>query len=619
MNYTAPLQDMHFVLTELAGLDRVAQLPGCEEATADVVAAILEEAGKFAGGVLAPLNGIGDREGTKWEDRGADKTVTMPAGFGVAYRQFVANGWNGLGHDPEFGGQGLPRVVSAAVREMWKAANHAFALCPMLTDGAIEALELCGSAALKQQYLPKMVAGEWTGTMNITEPQAGSDLAAIRARAEPQDDGSYKVFGQKIFITYGEHDLAENIIHLVLARLPDAPPGVKGISLFVVPKFLVNADGSLGGRNDAYCVSIEHKLGIHASPTCVMAFGDNGGATGHLVGKANEGLKYMFIMMNAARYAVGLEGLGLAEASYQHALAYAKERVQSRAIEGSADSVAIVQHPDVRRMLMLMKAQTEAMRALAYVVAAAQDMALHHADAAERQRNQASVDLMTPVVKGWLTETANRIAYLGVQVHGGMGFIEETGAAQFMRDARITTIYEGTTGIQANDLIGRKIAREGGATLKTVIAQMGATQAELVAVNDPDAQAVAIALKEGIDALSAAGDYIVAQYASKVREVAAGAVPFLQLMGIVSGGWMMARAARVSLQKVGEEAASSGGGPAAGGGVATASGAETASFYAAKLKTARFYAEHVLVEAPGLARSIVTGGASVLAIPEDQL
>jgi alkylation response protein AidB-like acyl-CoA dehydrogenase len=592
MNYTAPLQDMQFVLEELAGLSEISQLPGCEEATPDVVAAILEEAGKFASGVLAPLNRVGDREGVKW----ADQAVTMPAGFGAAYRQFVENGWMGLGHDPEFGGQGLPRVVSAAVREMWKSANHAFALCPMLTDGAIEALELCGSDELKQQYLPKMVAGEWTGTMNITEPQAGSDLAAIRSRAEPQADGSVKVFGQKIFITYGEHDLAANIIHLVLARLPDAPPGVKGISLFVVPKFLVNADGSLGARNDAYCVSLEHKLGIHASPTCVMSFGDHGGATGFLVGKPNEGLKYMFIMMNAARYAVGLEGLGNAEAAYQHALAYAKERVQSRAIEGSADSVAIVQHPDVRRMLMLMKAQAEAMRALAYVTAAAQDKALHHPDEVQRKESQAFVDLMTPVVKGWLTEGANRIAYLGVQVHGGMGFIEETGAAQFMRDARITTIYEGTTGIQANDLIGRKIAREGGVTLKTVIAQMRATQSELAATGDADCSSIAAALGQGIDAVAAAGDYIVAQYGTNVREVAAGAVPFLELLGIVAGGWQMARAALVAQAKIGA--------------------GETAAFYPAKLKTARFYADHVLVEGAGLARRVIAGGATVLALDE---
>ncbi len=609
MNYATPLQDMQFVLKEIAGLDRVAALPGCEEATADVVAAILEEAGKFAGGVLAPLNQVGDRIGAKWQDTGADKIVTMPAGFGDAYRQFVENGWNGIDQNPEFGGQGLPRLVSAAVREMWKSANHAFSLCPMLTGGAIEALELCGSAEQKARYLPKMISGEWTGTMNITEPQAGSDLAAIRSRAEPRADGSYRVFGQKIFITYGEHDMAENIVHLVLARTPTAPPGVKGISLFVVPKFLVNADGSLGARNDAYCVSMEHKLGIHASPTCVMSFGDNGGATGYLVGKENEGLKYMFVMMNSARYAVGLEGLGHAEAAYQHALAYAKERVQSRAIEGSTDSVAIVQHPDVRRMLMLMKSQTEAMRALAYFTAAAHDAALHHADAAERQKNQAFVDLMTPVVKGWLTETANRIAYLGVQVHGGMGFVEETGAAQFMRDARITTIYEGTTGIQANDLIGRKIAREGGATLKTVIAEMRATQAELAAAADADARAVAAALATGIDAVEQAGAYIVAEYGANVREVAAGAVPFLELMGSVAGGWLMGRATLAALRRI-----------AAGGTAPAELGAgATVDFCRAKLKTARFYADHVLAAAPGLARAIVAGGASVLALDEASL
>ena len=599
MNYTAPLQDMQFVLKELAGLSDVAALPGCEEADADVVDAILEEAGKFAGGVLAPLNNVGDKTGLVWQDTGSDKVVKMPAGFGDAYRQFVENGWNGLDHETEFGGQGLPRLVSAAVREMWKSANHSFSLCPMLTGGAIEALELCGTPEQKAMYLPKMISGEWTGTMNITEPQAGSDLAAIRSRAEPQADGSYRIFGQKIFITYGEHDMAENIIHLVLARLPDAPPGVKGISLFVVPKFLVNADGSLGARNDAYCVSIEHKLGIHASPTCVMSFGDHGGGVGTLVGKPNEGLKYMFIMMNSARYAVGLEGLGLAEAAYQHALSYAKERVQSRAIEGSADSVAIVNHPDVRRMLMLMKTQTEAMRALAYVTAAAQDKASHHNDEGVRKQEQAFVDLMTPVVKGWLTETANQIAYLGVQVHGGMGFIEETGAAQFMRDARITTIYEGTTGIQANDLIGRKIARENGATLKVLIGQMQVTQKELAGSDDANCKAIATALAAGIEAVADSGDYIVEHYATSVREVAAGATPFLKLMGIVSGGWLMARAALVARQKV--------------------DAGETGVFLQAKIKTARFYAEHVLVEAPGLAWEIFAGGASVLALTEDQL
>ena len=594
MGYAAPVKDMMFVLKELAGLDQVAQLPGYEEATSDVVEAILEEAAKFAGGVLAPLNFSGDQEGAKWHD----KEVTMPVGFKEAYSQFAESGWTALDCRPEHGGQGLPRLVSAAVREMWKSANMAFSLCPLLTNGAIEALELCGSTEQKQMYLPNMISGKWTGTMNLTEPQAGSDLAAIRSRAEPQVDGTYKIFGQKIFITYGEHDMAENIVHLVLARLPDAPEGVKGISLFVVPKFLVRADGSLGDRNDAWCVSIEHKLGIHASPTCVMAFGDSGGAVGTLIGKPNEGLKYMFIMMNAARYAVGLEGLALSERAYQQALAYARERVQGRAIEGSAAPVAIVQHPDIRRMLMTMKAQIEAMRALAYAVASAHDTAFHHPDAAERQRNQAFVDLMIPVVKGWLTETGNEIAYLGVQVHGGMGFIEETGAAQHMRDARITTIYEGTTGIQANDLIGRKVAREGGATLKLVIGLMESTVAE---VDKAGAELgdIGANLKKGIAALAEAGTYIASKYGADVRAVSVGAVPFLKLLGIVAGGWMMARAALVARARIAE--------------------GETDPFYATKISTAVFYAAHVLVAAPGLAQVVIAGGASGLAIPEDLL
>jgi len=567
MGYAAPVKDMMFVLKELAGLDQVARLPGFEEATPDVVEAILDEAGKFAGGVLAPLNFSGDREGAKWHDR----EVTMPAGFKEAYVQFAESGWTALDCHPEFGGQGLPRVVSAAVREMWKSANMAFSLCPLLTNGAIEALELCGSPEQKAMYLPNMISGTWTGTMNLTEPQAGSDLAAIRTRAEPQGDGTYRIFGQKIFITYGEHDMAGNIVHLVLARLPDAPEGVKGISLFVVPKYLVNADGSLGGRNDAWCVSIEHKLGIHASPTCVMAFGDHGGAIGTLVGKPNEGLKYMFIMMNAARYAVGLEGLALSERAYQQALAYARERVQGRAIEGSPEPVAIIRHPDIRRMLMTMRAQIEAMRALAYVVAAAHDAAFHHPDEAERRRSQAFVDLMIPVVKGWLTETGNEIAYLGVQVHGGMGFIEETGAAQHLRDARITTIYEGTTGIQANDLIGRKLAREGGATLKAVLGEMQQTIAELDQAG-PELAGIKAALVQGSAAVGEAGTYIAANFANDVRAVAVGAVPFLKLMGIVAGGWMMAKAALAAWDKI-------------------ASG-ETDPFYAAKIATAAIVTNH---------------------------
>jgi alkylation response protein AidB-like acyl-CoA dehydrogenase len=591
-SYVAPLKDMLFVLTELAGLDKVAALPGYEEAAPDVVEAILDESAKFTGGVLDPLNRSGDEEGAKW----ADKAVTMPKGFREAYAQFVDNGWNALGGNPEFGGQGLPKVVSAAVQEMWKSANMSFSLCPLLTLGAIEALELFGSEEQKAAYLPNMISGKWTGTMNITEPQAGSDLAAIRSRAEPQADGSYRIFGNKIFITYGDHDMAENTIHLVLARTPGAPEGVKGISLFVVPKFLVNADGSLGPRNDVYCVSIEHKLGIHASPTCVMAHGDNGGSIGTLVGKENEGLKYMFVMMNAARFAVGLEGLAISERAYQHAAHYARERIQGRAIEGSPAPVAIVKHPDIRRMLMLMRANTEAMRALAYAVAAAHDAAHAHPDAAQRAQNQAFVDLMIPVVKGWSTETGNAMAYLGVQIHGGMGFVEETGAAQFMRDARITTIYEGTTGIQANDLIGRKIAREGGTTIKAVIAMMRETQAQVAAQPGPAFAAIAAALALGIDSVALAADYIVNTYGKDVRAVAAGAVPFLQLMGNVSGGWMMARAALAAQAKI-----------AAG---------DADPFHPAKIATARFYASHIMAAAPGLAHVVVQAGPSALELDE---
>jgi alkylation response protein AidB-like acyl-CoA dehydrogenase len=591
-SYTAPLKDMQFVLTELAGIDKVAALPGYEEAAADVVEAILEESAKFTSGVLAPLNFSGDQEGVRW----ADKAVTMPKGFKEAYSQFVDNGWNALSCNPEHGGQGLPKVVSAAVQEMWKSSNMAFSLCPLLTLGAIEALELAGTDVQKAMYLPNMISGKWTGTMNITEPQAGSDLAAIRSRAVPQPDGTYRIFGNKIFITYGDHDMAENTIHLVLARTPDAPEGVKGISLFVVPKFLVNPDGSLGARNDAYCVSVEHKLGIHASPTCVMALGDSGGAIGTLVGKENEGLKYMFVMMNAARFAVGLEGLAIGERAYQHAVAYARDRVQGRAIEGSASGVPIIQHPDIRRMLMLMRSNVEAMRALAYSVAAAHDAAARHPDKAERAQNQAYVDLMIPVVKGWSTETGNELAYLGVQVHGGMGFIEETGAAQFMRDARITTIYEGTTGIQANDLMGRKIAREGGTTIKAVIATMQQTRSEVAKQAGAEFVAIAAALGRGIESLQQATDYIVANYGKDVRAVAVGAVPFLRLMGIVSGGWMMARAALVAQGKI--------------------AGGDVDPFFPAKIATAHFYADHVMAAAAGLAQEVVQGGASALTLDE---
>ncbi len=593
--YTAPIRDMQFVMRELAQLEDVARLPGNEDVSLDLVNDILEEAGKFANGVLAPLNKRGDQEGAKWDN---GKVITV-AGWKDAYRQFTEAGWGALACDPKYGGQGLPKLVATAVMEMWKSANMAFSLCPMLTSGAIEALMLSGGDAQKDMYLPKMISGEWTGTMNLTESQAGSDLAAVRTRAEPQGDGTYKIFGQKIFITYGEHDLTDNIVHLVLARLPDAPEGVKGISLFVVPKFLVNADGSLGARNDVYCVANEHKLGIHGSPTCVLAFGDKGGAIGTLVGELNRGLEYMFIMMNAARFAVGMEGLGLAERAYQHALSYAKERIQGpEAGVRGGPKVAIIRHADVRRMLMSMKSQVEAMRALAYVVGAATDMAKHHADEGVRARNQAFVDLMTPVVKGWFTENAIEIASTGIQVHGGMGFIEETGAAQHLRDARITAIYEGTTAIQANDLIGRKIAREKGVTITAVLAQMREVEAQLGAQSDEAFTAIRKALSKGIVAVEEAVAYILNTYDKDIKAASAGSVPFLKLLGIVAGGWQMARAALIAQDKL-------------------RAGGSDAAFYQGKIITARFFADHILSQASGLSYSIVNGAAGVLELAEE--
>ncbi|MBK8318204.1 MAG: acyl-CoA dehydrogenase [Betaproteobacteria bacterium] len=588
--YVAPLKDIRFVMQELAGLDQVVALPGCEEASPDVIDAILDEAAKFAGAVLSPLNRVGDREGAKWKDT----VVTTSPGFKEAYRQFVDNGWNGLGCDPEFGGQGLPKLLSTAVSEMWKAANHAFSLCPMLTQGAIEALMIAGTDAQKAAYLPNLVSGEWTGTMNLTEPSAGSDLAAVRSRAEPVGDGTFRIFGQKIFITYGEHDMTDNIVHLVLARTPNAPEGVKGISLFVVPKFMLNADGSLGERNDVFCVSIEHKLGIHGSPTAVLAFGDNGGAIGTLVGEENRGLEYMFIMMNAARFNVGLEGLGDAERAYQRAVMYAKDRVQGTEVGvRGGPKVPIIKHPDVRRMLMSMRARIEAMRALAYVTAAAQDHAHNNPDEAARKQGQAFADLMIPVVKGWSTESAIDIASLGVQVHGGMGFIEETGAAQHLRDARITTIYEGTTAIQANDLIGRKIAREKGVTIKGVIAEMRAAATLL----DGDLAGIGMRQSAAVDALERAVFWIVDNFSSDPKAAHVGAVPFLHLLGIVAGGWQMGRAAVIARAKAALD--------------------DSDPFWAAKLVTTRFYADHFLTQAAGLADSVVAGAAGALDMADD--
>ena len=588
--YAAPLKDIRFAMQDLAALDQIVALPGCQEATPDVVDAILEEAAKFAGGVLSPLNQVGDKEGVRWKDT----VVTTSPGFKQAYRQFVDNGWNALGCDPEFGGQGLPRLLSTAVSEMWKASNHAFSLCPMLTQGAIEALMIAGSDEQKAAYLPNLVSGEWAGTMNLTEPSAGSDLAAVRSRAEPVGDGTYRIFGQKIFITYGEHDMTENIVHLVLARTPDAPEGVKGISLFVVSKFVLTADGKLGERNDVYCVSIEHKLGIHGSPTAVLAFGDHGGAIGTLVGEENRGLEYMFIMMNAARFNVGLEGLGDAERAYQRAVGYARDRVQGGEVGvRGGPKVAIIRHPDVRRMLMSMRARIEAMRALAYVTAAALDNAHQNPDGAARAQAHAFADLMIPVVKGWSTESSIDIASLGVQVHGGMGYVEETGAAQHLRDARITTIYEGTTAIQANDLIGRKIAREQGATINAVIREMRTAAAGL----DGDLAMIGGRQLAAVDALERAVFWIVANFASDPKAVHAGAVPFLHLFGTVAGGWQMGRAAVIARARI-----------AAG---------DDDPFWSAKLATTRFFADHCLTQAAGLAESIIGGAPGALEMADD--
>ena len=531
--YAAPLRDMKFVINELVGISDITAMPECAEITGDLVDAVLDEAAKFASGVLDPLNRVGDKEGSRF----IDGKVTTPQGFKDAYQQFIAGGWNGLSGDTAFGGQGLPHVVAMPVQEMWNSANMAFCLCPMLTSGVLEALKLIGTAEQKALYLPKLTAGTWAGTMNLTEPQAGSDLSAVRTRAVPEGD-HYRLHGTKIFITWGEHDMAENIVHLVLARTPDAPEGVKGISLFIVPKFLVNADGSLGERNDVKCVSIEHKLGINASPTCVLAYGDSKGAVGYLVGEENRGLEYMFIMMNHARLGVGLEGVAIAERAYQHAREYAKTRVQGRAIgQRSGDRVTIIHHPDVKRMLLMMKAQAEAMRAVAYTASAALDKSRHHPDDKERRRQQALVDFLIPIVKGWCTEQCVEVASTGVQIHGGMGFVEETGAAQYLRDARITTIYEGTTGIQAADLVGRKVAYEKGATAFAIIEEMRGLDAQLSASSNADVAAQREGLKRAANAVAAATQWIVDTFGSNPNAVAAVAVPYLKLWGTAAGGW----------------------------------------------------------------------------------
>ena len=594
-SYVAPIRDMQFVIEELAGRADIAALPDTEEFSTDLVDAVLSECARLAQEVLDPLNWSGDQQGAQLGDDG----VKPAEGFADAYAQFVEGGWNGLSSSTDFGGQGLPKLMGSAVSEILQSSNMSFSLCPMLTASAVEALEIHGSDEQKSQYLEKLISGEWTGTMNLTEPQAGSDLSAVAMKAVQEGD-HYRLYGQKIYITWGDHDMTDNIIHMVLARTPDAPEGVKGISLFIVPKFLLNEDGTQGERNDVYCVSLEHKLGIHASPTAVMAYGSDEGAIGYLVGEENKGLVYMFTMMNDARLAVGVQGMAIAERAYQRALAYAKDRVQGRPPgQKSGKRVAILYHPDVRRMLMSMKSHTEAMRALCYVAAGALDVSRRHADKGVRADALARAELLIPVVKGWCTESGVEVTSLGVQVHGGMGFIEETGAAQYFRDARIATIYEGTTGIQANDLVGRKLRMDKGAAMCGLIEDMRATLGRLKSADNEDLQAIAKHLAAAIDTQESATDYVLARLQEDMASALGVSVNYLLLTGYVAGGWQMARAALAAANRI-------------------AAGASS-SFYAAKISTARFFAEHLLPRAASLGVTIEAGTDTLMALGEDQL
>jgi alkylation response protein AidB-like acyl-CoA dehydrogenase len=591
--YQAPLRDMQFVLRELAGVDEVAKLPGFEDTT-DVWESILEEAGSFATGVLDPLNRVADKEGCTWNNG----EVRTPKGFKEAYKKFADAGWIGLPVPAEYGGQGLPSLLLGPTLEMWNAANIGFANGPLLNQGAIEAIELVGSHDQKQKWIPNLVSGKWTGTMNLTEPQAGSDLAQVRTKAVPDGD-HHLITGEKIFITFGEHDMAENIVHLVLARLPDAPEGVKGISLFIVPKVLVNDTGALGERNDVVCAGIEHKLGINGNPTCTMKFGEKGkGAVGYLVGEANRGLEYMFIMMNAARFSVGVQGYAVADRAYQHSLEYAKERVQmADAATRSKTPVRIIEHPDVRRMLMWQKANLEAMRALSYVTSASLDFANKHPDEKVRKEHKAFIELMIPIVKGWCTETGVDLCSVALQIFGGMGYVEETGIAQQYRDVRITTIYEGTTGIQALDLVGRKLIRDMGATATTVIKQMEKFAKEAAAHENADVKAIGEALLKSIASLAEVSQWIGMNAMGDLHKAFACSVPYLKLWGVVAGGWQMARAAKIAAEKI-----------AAG---------DKDPFYPAKITTAKFYASHVLTQGAWYKRQIIDGSGDVMTLPED--
>jgi alkylation response protein AidB-like acyl-CoA dehydrogenase len=587
--YHAPLKDLRFVLGELLRVTELAALPRYAEFSSELADSILEQAARFGEQVLAPINVLGDTQGARFRDG----RVQMPAEFRSAYQQYVADGWPQLSTPPAHGGQGAPLVLAVAAEEIWFGANLAFMLCPQLSRGAVDALEAVATPALQAMLLPKLVSGEWTGTMNLTEPQAGSDLGAIRTRARPEG-GHYRVSGQKIFITYGEHDLADNIVHLMLARIDGAPAGIKGISMFAVPKRLVNADGSLGEHNDLHCVSIEHKLGIHASPTCVMSYGDGAGAVGYLIGEPHHGLEYMFIMMNAARLSVGVQGIGLSELALQQASEWAHSRVQGRVVGSASDarSSPIVEHPDVARMLLTIRANVEAMRALALYTALSLDRARAEPDPARAAAAQARGELLIPIVKGWSTDLGAELASLSIQIHGGMGFIEETGAAQTLRDVRITSIYEGTTGIQANDLLGRKVARDRGACMAALLSDMLRELNELRGSEQP-LRSVRNASIEAVTVLRDATEALLYQYAEMPARAYAVSVPYLHLCGRVLGGALMARSAAAAARKLAE-------------------GSDDPAFYRSKLQTARFYAEFLLPQSLSLARTIKSGGASVV-------
>jgi alkylation response protein AidB-like acyl-CoA dehydrogenase len=587
-DYTPPLKDMLFNIHELSGLKRVLQLESFSDFDIDVVDQVVEEASKFAAEVLSPINIPGDQAGCKHVDNG----VVAAPGFAEAYEQFVDNGWQSLDVSPEYDGMGMPGIAGVAAAESWQSACLSFSLCPMLTNGGISALEAHGSEEIRNTYLPKMTSGAWTGTMNLTEPQAGSDLAVVTTKAIPEGD-HYRVSGSKIFITWGDQDFSENIIHLVLARLPDAPQGVRGISLFLVPKFLLNDDGSIGERNDIYVPGIEHKLGIHASPTCVMAFGENEGAIGYLVGEENKGLAGMFTMMNRARIEVGVQGLAISERAYQLARSYALDRKQGKA-PGVKGSATIIHHPDIRRMLLVMKSQIEAMRAAAYYTAGVQDLAHHSDEESERAITGNRLDLLTPVIKAWMTETAMELTSLAIQVQGGTGYIEESGAAQHMRDARVLPIYEGTTGIQALDFVGRKIMADEGRAIGVLLAEMTALDTELA--GDERLAEIRMALAEGVEQLQSATTWLLEQGPQDPNTVGAASVNMLMLTGIVVGGWQMALAALA---------------------ITKGAASDDKAFADAKLVTARFYGQHILPRAQGLAAAATAGADAVMALAEE--